>query len=61
MVEDITTIPDPTSRPHAEFWRHTGQLHPAIDLAHNEATLPTDHGGRVGSSIKWWSQGESNP
>lgn len=48
------TILDPTNRLHAEFWQRTGQLHPDIDL-NNEATLPTDHGDRVGTSTKWWS------
>lgn len=55
------TILDPTNRLHAEFWQRTGQLHPDITLDHNEATLPTDHGGRVGTSTKWWSLGDSNP
>jgi hypothetical protein len=45
---------DPTNRLHAEFWQRTGQLHPDIDLDHNETTLPADHGGRVGTSTKWW-------
>ena len=49
------TILDPTNRLHAEFWQRTGQLHPDITLDHNEATLPTDHGGRVGTSTKWWT------
>lgn len=48
------TILDPANRLHAEFRQRTGQLRPDIHLAHNEATLPTDHGGRVGTSTEWW-------
>lgn len=43
------TILDPADRLHAEFWRRTGQIHPDINLEHNEETLPTDHGCRVGT------------
>ncbi|WP_029212981.1 recombinase family protein [Arsenicicoccus bolidensis] len=49
------TILDPTNRLHAEFWQRTGQLHPDINLEHNEETLPHDQRGRVGTSTKWWS------
>ncbi|MGD7708143.1 DUF2637 domain-containing protein [Microlunatus sp. Y2014] len=49
------TILDPTNRLHAEFWQRTGQLHPGINLEHNEETLPHDQRGRVGTSTKWWS------
>ncbi|EPD83238.1 hypothetical protein HMPREF1529_02611 [Microbacterium sp. oral taxon 186 str. F0373] len=49
------TILDPTNRLHAEFWQRTGQLHPDINLEHNEETLPHDQRGRVGTSTKWWT------
>lgn len=49
------TILDPTNRLHAEFWQRTGQLHPDVNLEHNEETLPNDQRGRVGTSTKWWS------
>ncbi len=49
------TVLDPANRLHAEFWQRTGQLHPDIDLARDEANLPHVDGGRVGTSNKWWS------
>ncbi len=49
------TILDPTNRLHAEFWQRTGQLHPDINLEHNEETLPHDQRDRVGTSTTWWS------
>ncbi|WP_179223177.1 hypothetical protein [Microbacterium sp. Yaish 1] len=48
------TILDPTNRLNAKFWQRTSQLRPDIDL-NKEATLPTNHGGRVGTSTKWWT------
>lgn len=55
------TVLDPTNRLHAEFWQRTGQLHPDIDLVRNEETLPSVARGRVGTSNKLWSLGDSNP
>lgn len=52
--------PQSGDRLHAEFWQRTRQSHPDITLNRNEetlgstSTLPTDHGGRVGTSTKWW-------
>ncbi len=48
------TILDSANRLHAEFWQRTGQLHPDINLEHNEETLPRDQRGRVGTSTTWW-------
>ncbi|MEU8205085.1 hypothetical protein [Streptosporangium sp. NPDC049046] len=53
------TILNPTNRLHAELWQRTGQLHPDIHLDRHEEILPTDHGGRLRTSTKWWTSVET--
>jgi hypothetical protein len=51
------TILSPENRLHAEFWQRNAELHPDINLMPEAdgPTLPTIHGGRVGTSTLWWS------
>ena len=42
-------------------WQLTGRLNPGIELDRSEQTLPTDNGGRVRTSTKWWTLREEVP